>query len=103
MPGRRVLVVEDDPRVAAVLVGGLREAGFEIELAVDGESAVRRAMADDIDVVLLDLMMPGRSGFEILDDLQGRRPTPIIVVSARTDLQDRLRSFRSGAMDFVPK
>jgi DNA-binding response OmpR family regulator len=47
--------------------------------------------------------MPGRSGFEILDDLQGRRPTPIIVVSARTDLHDRLRSFRSGAMDFVPK
>jgi DNA-binding response OmpR family regulator len=103
MPARRVLVVEDDPRVAAVLVGGLREAGFEIELAVDGESAVQRAMTDDIDVVLLDLMMPGRSGFEILDDLQGRRPMPIIVVSARTDLQDRLRSFRSGAMDFVPK
>lgn len=99
----RVLVVEDDPKVAAVLVGGLREAGFEIELATDGESAMKLAMGSGIDVMLLDLMMPGRTGFEILEDLQGRRSIPIIVVSARTDLRDRLHSFRCGAMDFVPK
>jgi DNA-binding response OmpR family regulator len=102
-PAVRVLVVEDDPKVAAVLVGGLRDVGFEVELATDGDSAMKLAMGPGIDIVLLDLMMPERDGFQILEDLQGRRATPVIVVSARTDLRDRLRSFRSGAMDFVSK
>jgi two-component system OmpR family response regulator len=102
-PPLRVLVAEDDPKVAQVLVGGLRAAGFEIELANDGDAAIRLAMAEDVDVVLLDLMMPSRSGFEILEALRGRRRVPVIVITARTELPDRLRSFDLGALDFVPK
>jgi two-component system OmpR family response regulator len=102
-PPLRVLVIEDDPRVAEVLVGGLRAAGFEIDLANDGDVAMRLAMAANADAILLDLMMPSRSGFDILEALQGRRSVPVIVVTARTDLRDRLRAFDLGAMDFVPK
>jgi DNA-binding response OmpR family regulator len=102
-PPLRVLVVEDDPQVAKVLVGGLRAAGFEVELANDGDAAMTLAMTANVDAVLLDLMMPSRSGFEILEALQGRRSMPVIVVTARTELRDRLRSFDLGAMDFVPK
>jgi DNA-binding response OmpR family regulator len=103
-PPVRVVVVEDDPVVAAGLVRGLRVAGFEVELATDGTTGARLALDDHIDVVLLDLMLPERSGFEVLELLQ-RRPAipPVIVLSARTELDDRLRSFRLGAIDFVPK
>jgi len=100
----RVVVVEDDPSVAAGLVRGLRLAGFEVELATDGTTGARLAMAAEVDVVLLDLMLPARSGFEVLELLQ-RRPAipPVIVLSARTELGDRLRAFQLGAVDFVPK
>jgi len=100
----RVVVVEDDPSVAAGLVRGLRLAGFEVELATDGTSGARLALDAEIDVVLLDLMLPVRSGFEVLELLQ-RRPAvpPVIVLSARTELGDRLRAFQLGAVDFVPK
>lgn len=100
----RVLVVEDDPSVAAGLVRGLRLAGFEVELATDGTTGARIALDAAIDVVLLDLMLPERTGFEVLELLQ-RRPAvpPVIVLSARTELGDRLRAFQLGAVDFVPK
>ena len=103
-PPPRVVVVEDDPSVAAGLVRGLRLAGFEVELATDGTTGARLAMAPEVDAVLLDLMLPARSGFEVLELLQ-RRPAipPVIVLSARTELGDRLRAFQLGAVDFVPK
>lgn len=99
----RVLVVEDDPKVAAGLVRGLREGGFEAELACDGAAGARLALAGGFDAVLLDLMLPLRSGLEVLALLHGRRPVPTIVLTARSDLEDRLRAFELGAVDFVPK
>lgn len=103
-PPARVVVVEDDPSVAAGLVRGLRAAGFAIELATDGETGARLAMADHVAVVLLDLMLPERSGYQVLEMLQHRpAPPPVIVLSARAELDDRLRAFRLGAVDFVPK
>jgi DNA-binding response OmpR family regulator len=100
----RVVVVEDDPSVAAGLVRGLRLAGFEVELATDGTTGARLAMGDGIAIVLLDLMLPQRSGFEVLELLRGRAATPpVIVLSARTELGDRLRAFELGAVDYVPK
>lgn len=99
----RVLVVEDDPGVAAGLVRGLTAAGFEVELATNGRAGLECALRGAFDVVVLDLMLPERSGLEILRDLSGRRRVPVIVLTARTDLPDRLRSFELGAVDYVPK
>lgn len=100
----RIIVVEDDPGVAAGLVRGLKLAGFEVELATDGATGARLALGDGVDAVLLDLMLPARSGFEVLALLQHRPAVPpVIVLSARTELDDRLRAFELGAVDFVPK
>lgn len=100
----RVVVVEDDPGVAAGLVRGLKLAGFEVELATDGTTGARLALTEGVDAVLLDLMLPQRSGFEVLELLRGRAAAPpVIVLSARTELGDRLRAFELGAVDYVPK
>jgi DNA-binding response OmpR family regulator len=100
----RIVVVEDDPGVAAGLVRGLKLAGFEVELATDGTAGARLALADGVAAVLLDLMLPARSGFEVLEIIRHRAAAPpVIVLSARTELGDRLRAFELGAVDFVPK
>ncbi|MFT3765059.1 MAG: response regulator transcription factor [Minicystis sp.] len=97
-----VLVVEDDAPLAAGIVRGLRAAGFDVELSTDGTSAVENALRARHDIVVLDLMLPERSGFEVLEHLDSRGP-PVIVLTARSELEDRLRCFRLGAVDFVPK
>jgi two-component system OmpR family response regulator len=100
----RILVIEDDPPVAGGLVRGLRAAGFAVELATDGTTGARLAVAGGVDAVLLDLMVPGLSGFEVLAALHGRASAPpVIVLTARVELDDRLRAFGLGAADFVPK
>jgi two-component system OmpR family response regulator len=99
----RVLVVEDDPQVLQGLVSGLSRAGFLVSVAMDGDEGARRALHEPFDVVVLDLMLPGRTGFEVLEAMSGRVTTPVVVLSARTELEARLKSFQLGAIDFVPK
>lgn len=98
----RVLIVEDDVQVVQGLIGGLARAGFDVTVAMDGEEGSRLAL-HPFEAVVLDLMLPGRSGFDVLAAMSGRVSTPVIVLSARTELEARLRSFRLGAVDFVPK
>jgi len=102
-PRPRILVVEDDLRVVQSLIGGLRRSGFDVTVAMDGEAGLRHALDAHFDAIILDLMLPERDGFSVLDALRGRRSTPIIVLSARTELPARLQSFAGGAVDFVPK
>ena len=99
----RLLVVEDDLRVVRSLIQGLDRHGFDVSIAMDGEEGLARALAEPFELIVLDLMLPKRSGFEVLEALQGRISTPVIVLSARTELPARLRSFQDGAVDFVPK
>ncbi len=99
----RVLVVEDDAGVAAGIVRGLRVAGFEVELATNGLEGARRALEGELDIVVLDLLLPQQTGFEVLEQLQNRRALPVIVLTARTELEDRLRCFDLGAVDFIAK
>jgi len=100
---KRVLVIEDDPGVAGGVFRGLVAAGFEVELSTDGLAGLATALKRPPDLVVLDLMLPERSGIDVLHDLSGRSRTPIIVLTARTELKDRLRCFELGAVDFVPK
>lgn len=99
----RILVVEDDPRIGAQVVSGLIREGFDATLASDGDQGRTRLLGEAFDLVVLDIMLPGADGFSILETWEGRSSVPVIVLTARTDLEDRLRSFALGAVDFLVK
>jgi len=101
--GPHVLVVEDDFHVVQGVLAGLRDAGMEVSVCMDGEEACRRAIDDAFDLVVLDLMLPGRTGFDVLRAMDGRCSTPVVVLSARSELEARLDSFALGAVDYVAK
>ena len=98
-----VLIVEDDAAVASGLVTGLKNVGFSVELAADGETGTKRALSGEFDLVILDLNLPERDGFGVLEALSGRISIPVIVLTARTELETRLKSFSLGAVDYIPK
>ncbi len=101
--GGRVLVVEDDAATAAWVVRGLRAARFEVELVVDGLEASRRLVSEPWSAAVLDLNLPGAHGFEVLAAAKHRTSFPVIVLTARGELPDRLRAFELGAADFLSK
>ncbi len=99
----RILVVEDDPQIGAMVVSGLIRHGFDAVLAADGDEGAALHPHERFDLVVLDLMLPGQDGFTLLEAWAGRSSVPVIVLTARSDLEDRLRSFALGAIDFLPK
>jgi two-component system, OmpR family, response regulator len=99
----RVLVVEDDASMAAGIVRGLRASGFQVDLSTHGADGVERILSDGYDIAVVDLMLPELNGFEVLERVRHRVTLPVIVLTARTDLPDRLRAFELGAADFVAK
>ncbi|EDM78986.1 DNA-binding reponse regulator [Plesiocystis pacifica SIR-1] len=100
---RRILIIEDDPGIASGLVRGLRGAGYACELCLDGASGMRQMLAGGFDLVVLDMMLPERDGYELLEARRGRSSVPVLVLTARTELDDRLRSFELGAADWMSK
>jgi two-component system OmpR family response regulator len=99
----RILVVEDDLNAVQGLISGLRRHGFHVSVSMDGEEAAHRAVHEPFELVVLDLMLPGKSGYQVLEAMSGRVSTPVIVLSARTELAARLQSFSLGAVDYVSK
>ncbi|MEL6345675.1 MAG: response regulator transcription factor [Myxococcota bacterium] len=99
----RILVVEDDLKIVQSLISGLSREGFDVTIAMDGDEGAAQVLGHPFDVVVLDLMLPGRDGFSILEAMSGRVSTPVVVLSARTELDARVRSFTLGAVDYVPK
>ena len=99
----RILVVEDEPDIAAHVVKGLKDVGHEVDLETRGDTAADRPLNETFDLVVLDINLPGKSGFELLELWQSRQSAPIIVLTARTGLEDRLAAFDQGAIDFVTK
>ncbi len=101
----RVLLAEDDVRLADVLVQGLTEAGWEVEAVHDGLMAFDRALSEDPpDVLLLDWMLPGMDGPTVCRRLRDAGvTTPVLVLTARGDVRDRIRGLDSGADDYLPK
>lgn len=99
-----VLVIEDDTPIRRGLVDALQFAGYSVLEAADGRSGAALAIEGTIDLVLLDVMLPGRDGFSILDDLRRARPTlPVIMVTARGGEDDRVRGLVNGADDYIIK
>jgi two-component system response regulator ResD len=104
MPAQaRVLVVDDEPMVREVLSRYLERDGFEVESAADGELALRAFEARRPDLVLLDLMLPRVDGFEVFRRIRERGESPVIMITARGDVTDRIVGLETGADDYVSK
>ena len=100
----RLLIIEDEPRILGFLARGMEAEGFTVDAAGSGVGGLERALTYAYDVVLLDLLLPGLDGLSILRELQRRRPElPVVNVSARSDLQTKLRGFGLGASDYISK
>jgi DNA-binding response OmpR family regulator len=100
---KRILVVEDDRSLARVLRDNLVFEGFDVECVADGNAAVNAARALVPDLVILDVMLPGRDGFELCGLLRQGGATPIIMLTARSQKADKLRGLQLGADDYVTK
>ncbi len=100
---RRVLVVDDEPHIRAVLRGYLEADGFAVSEAADGEAAVRRLRDDAPDLVLLDVMMPGTDGLEVLRQVRAFSDVYVILLTARAEEVDKLVGLGVGADDYVTK
>ncbi len=101
---RRILVVEDDPSILQGLGLALRRQGYEVHTADDGQRGLELARHDRWDLIVLDLMLPGRNGYEILAALRAAGDdTPVLILSARSDEMDRIRGLDLGADDYVSK
>ena len=100
----KMLIVEDDPTLLRGLTDAFRDAGFELQVTGDGDSAVDVAIEDRPDIVLLDLMLPGLNGFEVCQILRDAYPElPILIVSARAEESDIIRGLELGADDYIIK
>jgi DNA-binding response OmpR family regulator len=100
----RILVVEDDRKVASFIHDGLAQEGYAVDVLHDGNHAGEQALACDYDAVVLDLMLPGRSGFQVLRDIRARKATvPILILTAKDSLEERVAGLDSGADDYMVK
>lgn len=99
----RVLVIEDEPELLRVLAQALREDGYAVDEADNGTDGLFKATSWDYDAVLLDLMIPGVDGWELLRRLRKERPTPVLILTARDAFADRVRGLDGGADDYVVK
>lgn len=99
----RVLVVEDEFKLGEFLRKGLTENGFAVEVARDGIEGRRLATKGDFEIIVLDLMLPGVDGLSILSAVRETKTTPVLVLTARDRVEDRVRGFHEGADDYLVK
>jgi len=99
----RVLIVEDEPRLLRNLERGLRDEGYAVDTAADGEEGIFKAENYDYDAILLDVMLPKLDGWEVLGRLRKQKSTPVLMLTARDSHADRVRGLDTGADDYVPK
>ncbi|HET6336654.1 MAG TPA: response regulator transcription factor [Polyangiales bacterium] len=101
---QRILLVEDDTSIVIGLRMNLEREGYEVELAEDGDTALERVREGDFDLVLLDVMLPKRNGYEVLDALRKEgNHTPVLMLSARSAEMDKVMGLDLGADDYIPK
>ena len=100
---RSVLIIEDDPRIRRAVQMTLEREGFEVIEAGTGEQGLERLAERSFDVILLDLMLPGRDGFDICREIRRTWDTPVIMVTARADSHDVVAGLEAGADDYVSK
>jgi two-component system copper resistance phosphate regulon response regulator CusR len=99
----KILVVEDERRAADYLRQGLAESGYVVEVALNGTDGLHAAMNGDHDLVVLDVMLPGLDGFAVLSALRTAKQTPVLMLTARAQVNDKVRGFDLGADDYLVK
>ncbi len=99
----KVLLVEDEADLCAMLADSLREQGYATDTAADGEEGLYRALEGDYDAIVLDVMLPRMDGWELLRRLRERKPTPVLLLTARRALEDRVQGLDLGADDYLVK
>lgn len=102
--GMRILVVEDEPRMASVIARGLREQSYAVDVALDGDDGLYQCSINDYDLIVLDVLLPQRDGFEVCRELRARgTATPVLMLTARAAVDDRITGFEAGADDYLTK
>jgi two-component system response regulator ResD len=99
----KVLVVDDEERIRRLLKMYLEREGYIIEEAEDGNEALAKALANDYDVILLDLMMPGKDGIEVCRELREKKATPVVILTAKGEEVNRVQGFEVGTDDYIVK
>ena len=99
----RILAVDDDPGILDMLRRGLRIEGFDVRATSDGAQALEAINAGAADVVILDVMMPGLDGFDVLERVRATSDVPVLFLTARDRVADRIRGLDAGADDYLPK
>jgi two-component system, OmpR family, alkaline phosphatase synthesis response regulator PhoP len=104
LPGKRLLLVEDEPGLQLALSDRLTSEGYTVETAGDGNTAIARAVGEPFDIIVLDVMLPGRDGFDVAKTLRQQGiQTPILMLTARTQVVDRVVGLKLGADDYLTK
>ncbi|MBW0449952.1 response regulator [bacterium M00.F.Ca.ET.228.01.1.1] len=98
-----ILIVEDEPKTSAYLKKGLEESGFSVDLASDGAEGLLLAQEQDYDVIVLDVMLPTMDGWAVLKVLRATHATPVLFLTARDDVNDRVRGLELGGDDYLVK
>ena len=100
----RILLVEDEPSAALMMAKGLREQTYAVDVAQDGDAALYQAGVNDYDLIILDIMLPGRDGFEVCRELRAAgRTLPVLMLTARDRIDDRVHGLDTGADDYLTK
>ncbi|WP_454902710.1 heavy metal response regulator transcription factor [Variovorax gossypii] len=99
----KILLIEDEASAAAYLKQGLTESGFTAEIATNGSDGLHAAMNGDHDLVVLDVMLPGIDGFAVLSALRTSKQTPVLMLTARSKVDDKVKGFELGADDYLVK
>lgn len=102
-PAMRVLVVEDEPELLRVLAQSLRETGYAVDVADTGRLGLAKALAWDYDLILLDILLPELDGWQVLTALRKQKATPVLILTARDAIDDRVKGLDCGADDYVTK
>jgi len=100
----RILIAEDEPRIAAFIQKGLNAHGFVTAIAINAETAIAQSLEADFDLLILDLGLPDKNGHEVIEELRGQGATlPIIILTARDDIHDKVSGLEGGADDYMTK
>lgn len=99
----RLLIVEDEEKTASYIYRGLTELGYTTDVANNGTDGLYNALEIDYDVIILDMMLPGMDGLQVLAGLRQKKQTPVLMLSARGSVNDRVAGLRQGADDYLPK